>query len=257
MSVVIAAKDELLARDDARMAVSYTALAMDLKAYALERCALIGRVTNAAEQTEAVEAQKALRGIIKQTEDNRVEMKKPVLDYGRRIDDAAKLFVEELRMEEIRIATLVGNFQTAELARARAAEAAERSRLTALEKERQLALAASATHEQRDEVNTKFDQEATVAVVAPVIPTKVEGQTVREDWEIEVTDIHALYRSHPRFVKLTPLMMEIRTALDAGVTPPGVRAKRVVKSGVRVGNRAIDVQDHNSRVQRENRIPIA
>lgn len=225
---------ELLVRDNAEMTVSLSGDAYRLQAEALEGAALIGRVSNAAEQAEAVEAQKALRTLIKECEDARVEVKSPVLDFGRRIDNAAKNYQEPLKFEELRIATLIGDYQTAELARVRSEEAARLAELTKLEKERQAALAAAETHDERDRINTDFDQQAQAS--APPLIAKSEGQIIREDWDITVTDLWSLARAHPMCVTIVPRLSEIRELLDLGQKVAGVSAKKVVKSGVRVGS---------------------
>jgi hypothetical protein len=57
---------------------------------------------------------------------------------------------------------------------------------------------------------------------------------VREDWEITVNDLHALYRAHPFAVKLEPRLSELRQLLDAGIKVAGVTAKKITKVGVRL-----------------------
>ncbi len=119
----------------------------------------------------------------------------------------------------------------------------ERAKATALQHEldRQKQLAEAKTHEQLEATQERFNQAAQALPVVEV--SKVKGQTVSEEWECTVTDIHLLYRHHPNCVSMTPLMSEIKALVKAGTIPKGVRAERVVKSIVRVGpeRQAIEV----------------
>lgn len=88
----------------------------------------------------------------------------------------------------------------------------------------------------------KNAQQALSFIPAPEAPQTVKGQAVREDWEITVSDIHLLYRANPNCVSLEPRLSEIRNLLAMGIVPKGVVAKKVIKSGVRMGTRkTIDV----------------
>lgn len=281
---------ELIRANHAALTITFTADAVAQKESALESCALIGRVTNASEQTVAVEAQRALAVIIKAVEKGRQEAKKPALEYGRNIDAECKAFVEELRAEELRVAGLIGEFQETERAKVRAAEAARQLEMQRIEAERQAELNRIAAEEKARidaEIARERDREAKIAeaknldevtaireeaaeaarkaqeaqqhaanmaalieeqaaakaAVLPVVaPVKADGQRVRVDWDITVSDVHALYRHHPNCVELKPRLSEIRQLLDAGVTPKGVIAKKVAKSGVSTRTReAINV----------------
>jgi hypothetical protein len=273
----------LIIRDDSKRVAIFTEVALTIKANALESSALIGAVRNSGEQESAVAAQKDLRRILKDAEDARKAAKEPILEFGKAIDKAAASFVAELKDEEIRIATLVGDFQQAEIKRIQAAEAAarleaervenerraelmriaraeamekarldaeakaaaeaaakatseaERARAAALQADidRQRALSESKTMEAMDAANTAADQAA--KDIPKVESNRVEGQSVRQPWEITVTNIWDLARAHPFCVKIEARLKEIETLLDAGTKVAGVTAKRVVKSTVRLG----------------------
>ena len=126
----------IIIRDDARMAVNFSAEAEKLKEQALSVGALVGKVTNADEQNSAVAAQTELQKILSIAEKARKACKAPVLDFGRKIDAAADKFIEELKAEMLRISMLVGNFQQLEQAKARAAEQAQRLEAEKIERER-------------------------------------------------------------------------------------------------------------------------
>jgi hypothetical protein len=225
----------LLARNDSSLSVSFTPEALALQAAALESAALVGRVSSADEQLAAVEAQKQLAGVLKAVEASRVDAKAPVIVYGRTIDEAAKGFSSELLAEQLRLSKLVADFQALEMAKVRAAQAAENKRLADLERERQRALAEAKSHEQLDAVNSEFDQRTRDEAPPPVAPVRAEGQIVKEEWQFEIQDVWALARAHPNCVKAPePRRLEIKSLLDSGVKVVGVRAWKETKSTVRV-----------------------
>jgi chromosome segregation ATPase len=127
----------LMIRDGDKLASKFTPEAIAAKEAALGMSGIIARVSNAAEQQTAVEAQRALRAAISAAEKARKEFKEPVIEFGKQIDATAKEYKAELEEEELRVAKLVGDFQQAELAKARAAEAARVLEQQKLEAERQ------------------------------------------------------------------------------------------------------------------------
>lgn len=223
----------LIIRDDSNRLASFSETAHALKTDALEKAALVGRVTCAEEQQAAVDAQTAIATVLKETEKARVACKEPVLDFGRRIDATAKTFIADLREEEIRLATLVGDFQQLEAARVRAEQTKENERLRQVERDRQAALSQANSHEEMEAVQERFDRQVAEEARPVIAPARVEGQIVREEWEVTVTDVWALARAHPGCVKIEPRMAEIKAMLDSGQKVAGVLAKKVTKAGVR------------------------
>lgn len=221
--------ESMIVRNDASH-VSFTATAVALKSGALEQAALVGKVSNASEQETAVIAQKELARVLKLAEEARVAAKNPVLDFGRKIDSAAKEFVAEIQEEKHRIDSLVADFQYVEMQRVRAAEVLRLAELDKLEIERQKKLAEAKSHDEIDAIQDEHCR--TVASLPVAIPAREKGQNVREDWEIEITNEWELARNHPTCVKLTPLLSEIRQLLNSGASVKGVRAKKVVKASV-------------------------
>lgn len=222
----------LILRNDATLEIQFTPQAARLKEEALVIAAGIGKVTSAVENANAVEAQKALAIVIKNVEAARVACKAPVLAFGKKIDDQAKQFTEELTVEQWRLNRLVGDFQQLERAKADAAAKAERERVNALERQKQQELAKATSHEELDAVQEKFNnavqQQAPPIVVAP----KAEGQRVVEEIKFEVFDIGALYASKPGCVKMEPKALEIKALLKAGLQLPGVRSWKVTTATV-------------------------
>lgn len=224
--------DTLLTRDDSTLGVCTTSSALAMREAAMEQAALIGRVSNGAEQEQAVAAQRELRNVIKLAEDSRKKIKEPVLEYGRKIDNVAREFRADLETEELRLAQLIGDFQTLELQRIRAEEAARNTELDRLERDRQAALSQVTTHAEADRINEQFC--AVTKDLPTPTPVRAEGQLIRQEWKIEVTDIWSLARAHPLCVRIEPRLSEIKQLLDAGATVTGVRAEKVVMAGVRV-----------------------
>jgi hypothetical protein len=142
------------------MTLSISPEAELLKSQALEKAALVGKVSNPAEQETACEAQKDLTALLGQVEKARKAAKDPVLEFGRRIDDAARTFVEEIKPEQLRIAQLVADFQTLEAAKARAAEQARLAEERRMQEERRQAeLAALRAAEQEKQKLAEQERE--------------------------------------------------------------------------------------------------
>lgn len=272
----------LIIRNDAKLSITFTPAAVELKESALGLAALINRVSTPDENANAVEAQKELKRILGLCEAARKQCKEPILDFGRAIDQGAKQFSSEIDAEFHRVTKLVADFQALELEKQRAAEAARRLEEQKLQRERELEerrireaaqaeanrlaaeqaeaeraakaarnaseraeadslqheidrqkkLAEAKTHEQLEATQERFNQ---AAQALPVFePARVKGQTVSEEWECTVTDIHLLYRHHPNCIAMTPLMSEIKALVKAGTIPKGVHARKVVKPTVRV-----------------------
>jgi len=222
----------LILRDDHNRAVAFTPQAFTLKREALEGGALVGRVSNADEQAAAVAAQTALDFLIKQVEKARKAAKEPVIEFGRKIDDHAKQFTAEISAECFRIARLVGDFQALEQARVRAEQQAQNERLLAIERERAAEAAKVTSHDQLEKVQEKFDDQIR-AQARTIEPVRVEGQQVRTDWEITVTNEIELAKFHPNCVKITPRLTEIKELLDAGFQVRGVKAEKITVAGIR------------------------
>jgi hypothetical protein len=212
---------------------SLTPEAVQLKDGALESSVLIARVANRTECDIAVNAQKELVRVEKLFEEARVAATKPLLEAQRALKAVVDKHKQEIAEEKLRISKLIGDFEALELAKARAAEVARRKELDEIERQKEEALAKASSHEELDRIHEEANRRA--AEVPTVEVKKTPGQVVTEDWEFEVTDIHTLYRAHPLCVQLTERRQEIRQLLNAGIIPAGVRAKKIVKSGVRLG----------------------
>ena len=188
----------LIVRNDATLGVSISLDAEAMKLAALKGAALVGRVTTAAEQERAVEAQLELRRVLKFCEDSRVEIKAPVIDYGKRIDAAAKEFSAEVKEEELRVVQLIADFQALEAARVRASEVAKRMEEERIERERQAEIRRIA--EAEAETKRNLDAEA-AAAAAKLREAKNEEDRIKaalETAEIERQKSLAIAESHAK-----------------------------------------------------------
>lgn len=234
----------LIQRNDAALSVTYTAQALALKETALALSGVVGKVTNADENQAAVAAQTELYKVKTLAEKARKAAKEPVLEYGKRIDTAAKEFVAELDEEMLRISKLIGDFQTLEQAKARAADQLRMQELAKIEREKAEALAKVTSHEQADAIHAHFNEQAQQsAIVAPVVPIRAEGQVVKTDWQITVTNPYDLAKYHPACVKIEPRLSEIKMLLNEGITVKGITAEKITKASVRLTSerKAIEV----------------
>lgn len=229
-------EQSLIVRNDAALTVSYTAEAEKLKVAALEISGVVGKVTNAEENAAAVAAQTALHNIRTLAEKARKAAKEPVLDYGKKIDAAAKAFVAEIDEESLRVAKLVGDFQALEAAKLRAAEQLRLHELAKIEREKNEAIAKATSHEQIEAVQAHFNEQASQAAAPIAEPVRAEGQVVKSDWQITVTNPYELAKFHPACVKIEPRLSEIKTLLNDGVTVKGIAATKITKSTVRAGS---------------------
>lgn len=216
--------------------LSFTEQAERMRDVALADAALIGRVTNAEENDKCVVAQRAVHDLIALVEKSRKSVKEPVLKLGKEIDKRAADFVEELRAEEMRLATLAGDWQQLLEAQRRAAELAKLKELEEIERQKQEALAKAKSLEEHEAIREAAQERAAevkAAIAEVAAPVRAEGQVVTQDWQYEVTDYWALARAHPGLVKIVDCRQEILCALRTGAKITGIRAWVVTKSTVR------------------------
>lgn len=231
----------VIVRDDAKLAISFTSEFEAQIEEALAAGALVGKVTNGREQIMAVETQKLLQAVLGTAEKARKEAKAPVIEYGRRIDDAVKAKVQETLEEMTRISRMVGSFEQLERKRIEAEKQAAREDLERIEKEKQQALAKANTEQQVDAIQEHFNNKAREVPTVFEQP-RAQGQVVRDDWDVTVVNIWELARCHPMCVKIEPLVGEIKNLLKAGQKVAGVKAEPIVKSSVRGrAQKALDV----------------
>ena len=232
----------LIQTDRSSLTISIAAEANKLKADALAFSGLIGKVSNEVQNERAVEAQIKLKGVASAIEKARKDAVAPFLDAQRDVNAMAKSFRKDLDDELMRVAREVGNYQAILSAKRRAEEAARLKELAELERQRQEERAKAKSLEELDKIDERHNQVAQVMAAPPQEPARPKGQVVREDWEITVVDIYALFRAFPLCCKVEPLNSEIRKLLDAGMKVPGVRAEKLTKATVRAhAERVVEV----------------
>lgn len=211
-----------------------------LKESALTRSALIGKVANSQQNQDAFGAVSDIHNLLAQIEKAREELKRPALEYGRRLDAKVKQWIEDLKAEELRLNTAMGNYQQHELARLRDATLAANSELAEIEQRRHAALANAETDEERDAIAARFDEEARCVQLPKA--NKPEGQQIKADFDVQIQDIHELYRFHPNCVKMEPRVSEIKAILNGGGTVKGVVAKPIIKASARVSKQPTAIE---------------
>jgi len=112
----------------------------EIKSDALMAATTIETVVDGPSHDRAVSVQADIREALKFLEASRKELKDPFFQMGKRIDAAAKAEADELEKEEKRVQAMVNDFQTLELAKARAAENARRLEEERIEAARQAEL---------------------------------------------------------------------------------------------------------------------
>ena len=159
--------------------IRFTEEALENRALAVVQASAVESVHNADSQSVAVAAQTSLRKLISEVEKSRKAIKEPVLEAGRAIDKAATDFVEQLKSHELRLARLCGDYQQAELEKAREAERkaqAERERI-AREQAEAIAAAERAAAEERARI-AREQAEATAAAERKAAEERAKAEAV-------------------------------------------------------------------------------
>lgn len=199
----------------------------ELKKQLLDLSTPIKTIADADHRDQAIKIAANIKGHLKRVEEARVEVKEPYLKMGKAIDAAAKDHAKALDAELERLNRLIAGFEQERIrkeqeeARARQAEL-ERLKREAdqAEKDRQEKLNlvenpkpgdgaadmcdeldADLAAQQAEEAKKKLEQ-AQRAVPVPAI-AKATGGSMRQEIDLEITDMAALYKAHPGLVKLT------------------------------------------------------
>ena len=220
----------LLVRRD--LGITFTDEAQALKSEALEAGALIGRVSNAEEQENAVKALQKLKGLRETVEKARTIAKAPLLDAGRALDLTCRKFCQPIEDEWGRINDHVVMFQFEERRRIDREKEAQEKEVARIEAERVAALKTAQTAAHAELIN----QSATAmkeVVSQPIQPTRAEGQIVKDDWDIQIINPYELAKWHPDCVKIEALLTPIKTRLNQGMECKGIKATKKVVSTVR------------------------
>lgn len=264
--------ESLITRNDAALTVTFGPEAEARKEDALASGLAINAVCSPEQQQRAVDVQLSIKSLLSDVERERKRVKQPILDFGRAIDSTCKSWVEGLTDELNRIAKLNGAYAAEqeairrkaeqeaeskrheELARIEAERKAEEDRIAKEAQARIDAAKAEAATQSKAEAEAKAEQlkaelEAqskaaaeraeraraeAIANTTVAAPVKAEGQRVRTDWEITVTNPHLLAQKHPHLCDIKPRLLDIKDELNAGRRVEGIKAERVTKSSVTV-----------------------
>lgn len=232
------------------------------KRLAIEEAQLCQTVKDPFTQSAAVESMRALTKIERDVENDRQAVKKPVLDLGRQIDQAAAQFIADVKTEVGRLRGLLTGYEIEQRKKAeeerrrqeeeaRKAQEAERKRLAELERQKREAeeaarkaeLAATPTEATQALQAAAVAEERVEALAAPVaqpmfvapVVHRAEGSVYRENWTFDVADIHALYAAHPDLVTLTVKRSDVLAKIRAGAREiPGINIRKEINVGVRL-----------------------
>lgn len=229
----------LFRRDDSASTVSALEIASQMEEKALIAASLIGVVKNAEDNQRAVGAQTLLKEYLDTIESSRKFVKQRPWDLCIKIDELANRLKKTATDEMLRVSQAIGEFQEQEKARTRALEAARLRDLEEIERKRQLELSKAKSFEQEQAVQEKYNTQAAALPVAT--PARAEGQTIKDDWDVHVTDALLLATKHRQCVDIKPRLTEIKILLKAGISVSGIVATPVTKAGLRLKKTTIDV----------------
>jgi hypothetical protein len=189
--------------------------AFELKTRALELCKPIRVVTTPDEQTKAVAALREVKAVLNGMESTRKAVKRPVLDLGKRIDDLAHGFTQELEKQYGRLSGMINHYQRKQLqAKAEEVGKIKSNEMLAAELREKAAIlrddanvAGDLPHHEAmmreaDKLESQaFDLEMSteLAVVSGV--DKPPGLVVRNRINFEVIDPIVFCQAYPQFFK--------------------------------------------------------
>lgn len=198
----------------------------------LEVASMILAVSSEEEQQEALSAAANIKAVESALEKCRKEVKRPILDAGELVDIAAKKYAFELTQERVRIEGLLGAYLQAQREEHEMLMEIQRAEQAAIDAKRVKEEAAQAAKIAAAE---KAGKPAPAPLPPPPVPVAVyvprptiAGAALREGWDYEVYDIHALYAWNKLFVKCEVDRANFKAYLNMpGTNPetiPGIRA---------------------------------
>lgn len=214
--------------------------ALQARDAAVDWASMLTAVDSPATRDAAVDAQRDLAALIKGTEAARVAVKAPVLDLGKKIDAAAKAFLEPIIQHQARLNALVTDYQAEERRKAQEEERkrVEEARRIQAERDR-----LEAEQRRKEEEARKANlppppptpPPAPVVVVAPPPAPKPAGLVEREVWDFEVLDVDALAAARRDLVTIDARRAEILREIRNGARAiPGLRIFSQLKTEVRL-----------------------
>lgn len=212
---------------------------------ALALAADIKTVSNSTEQQDAIVAASLLRGLVNGMEKTRKDVKQPVLDAGRVIDDCAELYSGTLERELKRVEGLASAWQAVENKRLETLRLeqerknAEEAAAADAERKAYLAIIAKSEGEAKEAAQKAADEaaernaeaaRARQTAVMEIPKAGAEGARVTTAKDFEVLDEMALAVARPDLVKIEPRRAMILTAIQIpGANIPGIRVFETTK----------------------------
>lgn len=192
---------------------------------------------------------------LKEVEEMRVEIKRPILEAGRKVDECSKTFCDPLLKEKVRIESLMGGYARELEAKRRAAEAEaealrrkQQQELEDAEAKRQQAL------QDLEDAKNKAQRKAAMAEIAKTevqvtaaaqstekletlatIAQSTGPKGVKDDVDYLVEDVRLLYKHEPFLCDVAPRRQEILRRLrlqqkdGEAVGFPGLKIVSVTK----------------------------
>lgn len=206
-------------------------------------CALadgITKISNAQDQENAVRIASDIKAFMNEVEAARKELKKPIIDIGKTLDETVKTFVTKTDISFSKVMQMLAVWQQAEQVRAqriRDEEEAKRREALRLAAEQEAEL-----NRKKEQAKTEMEKEAleielekkgqefretiieSHAAVAVAAPTKAKGMSVAKVYDFEVEDIHKVYQHNSALVKLEANTVVIKSLLRQGMKEcPGLK----------------------------------
>ncbi len=206
-------------------------------------CALAEKITKVSsqqDQEDAVDIAAQIKAFMNNVEAERKELKKPVIDMGKMLDDKIKAFIEKSELAYSSLTKAISVWQESERIReARIREEEEKKRVEAL---RLVAEQEAALHKKIQEARSEMAKEAleielekknqefrdtiieSHAAVAVAAPERPKGVSVTKSYDFEVLNIHEVYKHNSALVKLEANKVVIKSMLRQGMTTcPGLK----------------------------------
>ena len=207
--------------------VQIVAEASLVKEEALLASKTIETVDDVFEASYAHKALKTLKNLITQIETSRKSVKAPILDVGRNIDNLAKDYIHDVKLEEQRISKLLGAYQRIERDKKVAAQ-----REAMIEENKIMVEQAQKAAESGDLAQPIDDNAlAKINQLREQVAEKhdaVAGVKVRTTTKFEIVDEAELLAARPDL--FSPDQSKIRHALKLTKTIPGVKTWEETKA---------------------------
>lgn len=179
--------------------------AWTLKKAALEAARPVARVETPEQQQVAIEALQKLKEVRAGIEASRKLVKAPVLELGRKIDEIARNYVEEIERQYGRLSGLINHYQQ-KLLRERSQEELklEQSQDKAAQLRKRAAELPDDDPRKVNLIAEAFDLEMNTELAVVPVPEKPKGLVVRNRINFQVIDPIVFAQAWPKYWKWNP-----------------------------------------------------